>query len=81
VDDGPSSLGDQIHHFGDCRGVVVAGQDDGSWPDERRLPSLVEEGPDVPTLVLVVQVGRIVGEERLRICGRDPASVDAGRPT
>jgi hypothetical protein len=66
MDDRPGRFGDQVHHLGHRWGVVFPGEDDGARPDERRLPRLVEEGPDVARLILVVELGRYVDSDRRR---------------
>jgi hypothetical protein len=46
VDDDAGGLGDEVGDLGVGRGVGCAGHDDGSRRDDRRLPGVVQEGPD-----------------------------------
>ncbi len=48
--------GRKVDDLADSGGVLVSGDDEGAWLDLTGVASLVEEGPDVAGLILIVEV-------------------------
>src|SRR6266516_6155184 len=66
VHDGAVAGGYEVDDLADGGGVLVTGDDKRAGNDALRVARLVEEGPDVAGVILVVQVGADVDAVHLK---------------
>src|ERR1700730_11935379 len=57
VNDRAIACGREVDDLADGSGVFVSGDDQGAWRDLGGVAGLVEEGPEVTGLTLIVEVG------------------------